>query len=76
MRPDPCSGSRIREKGPCKWSMFLAPVVAPVRRSPEVLGFCVGSPDNVELGTSCGRYYRVGCLSITDPGTPHLTHIP
>eukprot|EP00408_Alexandrium_pacificum_P025153 CAMPEP_0171205388 /NCGR_PEP_ID=MMETSP0790-20130122/26523_1 /TAXON_ID=2925 /ORGANISM="Alexandrium catenella, Strain OF101" /LENGTH=115 /DNA_ID=CAMNT_0011670903 /DNA_START=69 /DNA_END=416 /DNA_ORIENTATION=- len=24
--------------------------------------------DNNELGTACGRYYRVGCLSITDPG--------
>merc|ERR1711988_910043 len=24
--------------------------------------------NNVELGTSCGRYYRVSCLSITDPG--------
>lgn len=25
-------------------------------------------PDNVELGTACGRYYRVSCLSISDPG--------
>merc|ERR1712048_1021931 len=24
--------------------------------------------DNHELGTACGRYYRVSCLSITDPG--------
>mmetsp|Transcript_143465 Transcript_143465/g.248350 ORF Transcript_143465/g.248350 Transcript_143465/m.248350 type:complete len:117 (-) Transcript_143465:111-461(-) len=24
--------------------------------------------DNTELGTACGRYYRVSCLSITDPG--------
>mmetsp|Transcript_69469 Transcript_69469/g.199239 ORF Transcript_69469/g.199239 Transcript_69469/m.199239 type:complete len:114 (-) Transcript_69469:88-429(-) len=24
--------------------------------------------DNNELGTACGRYYRVCCLSITDPG--------
>merc|ERR1711988_1663165 len=24
--------------------------------------------DNNELGTACGRYYRVSCLSITDPG--------
>jgi large subunit ribosomal protein L30e len=24
--------------------------------------------DNVDLGTSCGRYYRVSCMSITDPG--------
>ncbi|CAE8587795.1 unnamed protein product, partial [Polarella glacialis] len=26
------------------------------------------SGDNNELGTACGRYYRVSCLSITDPG--------
>mmetsp|Transcript_68718 Transcript_68718/g.193970 ORF Transcript_68718/g.193970 Transcript_68718/m.193970 type:complete len:114 (+) Transcript_68718:94-435(+) len=24
--------------------------------------------DNNELGTACGRYYRVCCVSITDPG--------
>merc|ERR1740127_113250 len=24
--------------------------------------------DNNELGTACGRYYRVSCLSISDPG--------
>ena len=24
--------------------------------------------DNVDLGTACGRYYRVSVLSITDPG--------
>eukprot|EP01018_Ginkgo_biloba_P021198 Gb_02409 [translate_table: standard] len=24
--------------------------------------------NNVDLGTACGKYYRVGCLSITDPG--------
>jgi large subunit ribosomal protein L30e len=23
---------------------------------------------NIELGTACGKYYRVSCLSITDPG--------
>merc|ERR1712194_316920 len=26
------------------------------------------SGDNNELGTACGRYYRVGVMSITDPG--------
>lgn len=25
-------------------------------------------PDNVDLGTACGKYYRVCCLSIIDPG--------
>jgi len=24
--------------------------------------------DNNEMGTACGKYYRVSCLSITDPG--------
>ena len=24
--------------------------------------------DNNELGTACGKYFRVGVLSITDPG--------
>ena len=28
--------------------------------------FC--SSDNVDLGTACGKYYRVCCLSIIDPG--------
>lgn len=25
--------------------------------------------DNVDLGTACGKYFRVCCLSIIDPGT-------
>ena len=24
--------------------------------------------NNVDLGTACGKYFRVGCLSITDAG--------
>lgn len=24
--------------------------------------------NNIELGTACGKYFRVSCLSITDPG--------
>merc|ERR1711953_263993 len=24
--------------------------------------------DNIELGTACGKYFRVGCLIVTDPG--------
>ena len=23
---------------------------------------------NIDLGTACGKFYRVSCLSITDPG--------
>ncbi|KAF3520099.1 hypothetical protein DY000_02062247 [Brassica cretica] len=25
-------------------------------------------PYNVDLGTACGKYFRVSCLSIVDPG--------
>ena len=24
--------------------------------------------NNIELGTACGKYFRVSCLAITDPG--------
>lgn len=24
--------------------------------------------DNIDLGTACGKFFRVGCLSITDAG--------
>ena len=26
------------------------------------------SGNNIDLGTACGKYYRVCCLSITDAG--------
>jgi len=26
------------------------------------------SGKNIDLGTACGKYFRVSCLSITDPG--------
>lgn len=26
------------------------------------------SGDNVSLGTACGKYFRVGALSVIDPG--------
>jgi len=26
------------------------------------------SGNNIELGTACGKYFRVSCLAITDPG--------
>lgn len=26
------------------------------------------SGSNVDLGTACGKYFRVGALAITDPG--------
>lgn len=32
------------------------------------------SGNNIELGTACGRYYRVCTLSITDPGKQKLVY--
>lgn len=29
--------------------------------------------DNVDLGTACGKFHRVSCLSIIDPGNMHLS---
>lgn len=31
------------------------------------------SGNNVDLGTACGKYFRVGVLSITDPGDSDIT---
>ncbi|GFP89233.1 60S ribosomal protein l30 [Phtheirospermum japonicum] len=35
--------------------------------------------NNVDLGTACGKYFRVSCLSIVDPGprgdNPSVTHL-
>jgi large subunit ribosomal protein L30e len=33
----------------------------------EIVVFSCQS-DNVDLGTACGKYFRVCCLSIIDPG--------
>ncbi|KAL5714126.1 60S ribosomal protein L30 [Ranunculus cassubicifolius] len=32
------------------------------------LSFSFFFPDNVDLGTACGKYFRVSCLSIIDAG--------
>ena len=34
----------------------------------QLSSYIIYISDNVELGTACGRYYRVSCLSISDPG--------
>ncbi|CAN6460139.1 unnamed protein product [Victoria cruziana] len=31
--------------------------------------------NNVDLGTACGKYFRVCCLSITDPGESRTIHV-
>ena len=33
------------------------------------------SGNNIELGTACGKYYRVCTLSITDPGTVSINPV-
>ena len=32
--------------------------------------------DNVDLGTACGKYFRVSFLSIVDPGKKTKTYLP
>lgn len=32
--------------------------------------------NNIDLGTACGKYFRVGCLSITDPGDSDIIKEP
>eukprot|EP00462_Mataza_sp_D1_P003135 CAMPEP_0175102692 /NCGR_PEP_ID=MMETSP0086_2-20121207/8608_1 /TAXON_ID=136419 /ORGANISM="Unknown Unknown, Strain D1" /LENGTH=121 /DNA_ID=CAMNT_0016377591 /DNA_START=24 /DNA_END=389 /DNA_ORIENTATION=+ len=33
--------------------------------------------NNIDLGTACGKYFRVSCLSITDPGDSDIIrHMP
>ena len=31
--------------------------------------------NNIDLGTACGKYFRVGCLSITDAGDADISSI-
>ncbi len=31
------------------------------------------SGNNIELGTACGKFFRVGCLSITDAGDADIS---
>jgi large subunit ribosomal protein L30e len=31
--------------------------------------------NNIDLGTACGKYYRVGVLSITDPGDSDIIKV-
>ena len=57
MRKPPGNAKRLR------YQRFLE---TDLKRSP-LLPFPLFT-DNVDLGTSCGRYYRVSCMSITDPG--------
>jgi hypothetical protein len=38
-------------------------------------GILCFSTDNVDLGTACGKYFRVCCLSIIDPGKIFSFHL-
>ncbi|AAF17698.1 F28K19.15 [Arabidopsis thaliana] len=46
-------------------SKFLSSLARPVFKDSLFSCFC---EDNVDLGTACGKYFRVSCLSIVDPG--------
>ena len=50
---------------------YVHVVDAAVTRLTEICCFSCGVravSDNVDLGTACGKYFRVSSLSITDPG--------
>lgn len=40
--------------------------------SMEVRALRIYALGNIDLGTACGKFFRVGCLSITDSGDADL----
>lgn len=56
-------------------------VHAPIEYEPSrdltltLLAFCFSS-DNIDLGTACGKYFRVGVLSIVDAGDSDIISKP
>eukprot|EP00212_Chloropicon_laureae_P002318 CAMPEP_0197488492 /NCGR_PEP_ID=MMETSP1311-20131121/3423_1 /TAXON_ID=464262 /ORGANISM="Genus nov. species nov., Strain RCC856" /LENGTH=108 /DNA_ID=CAMNT_0043032539 /DNA_START=146 /DNA_END=472 /DNA_ORIENTATION=+ len=55
--------------------ILIASNIAPLRKSEieyyamlSKTGVHHYSGTNTDLGTACGKYFRVSCLSITDPG--------
>mmetsp|Transcript_12185 Transcript_12185/g.14428 ORF Transcript_12185/g.14428 Transcript_12185/m.14428 type:complete len:114 (-) Transcript_12185:175-516(-) len=57
------------------WLIIIAKNCPPLKRS-EIEYYAMLAQtgvhhytgNNIELGTACGKFYRVSCLSITDPG--------
>merc|ERR1739846_171835 len=55
----------------------------PALRKSEIEYYCMLSKtflhhydgSNTELGTACGRLFRVGCMSITNPGDSDILHM-
>ena len=63
--------------GTCAAKLILISSNCPRLRKSEIEYYAMLAKDtgvhhyqgnNVDLGTACGRYYRVSCCSITDPG--------
>ncbi len=57
------------------WLVIISKNCPPLKRSEiEYYAMLCHTPvhhyagNNIELGTACGKYFRVSCLSITDPG--------
>ncbi|KAI4963343.1 hypothetical protein ZWY2020_014996 [Hordeum vulgare] len=48
--------------------IILANNCPPLRKSEIEYYAMLAKINNVDLGTACGKYYRVCCLSILDPG--------
>lgn len=60
---------------PC--SVALPSTIILAVRCPPLLPLLTDSSfpvlDNIDLGTACGKYFRVGVLSITDAGDSDIT---
>jgi hypothetical protein len=54
---------------------FQAPLMFCIKGYSWSNGILCFSTDNVDLGTACGKYFRVCCLSIIDPGKIFSFHL-
>jgi large subunit ribosomal protein L30e len=60
---------------PAAWLVIIADNCPPLKKS-EIEYYAMLAKtgvhhytgNNIDLGTACGKYFRVSCLSITDPG--------
>eukprot|EP00300_Choanocystis_sp_HF-7_P002533 c11925_g1_i1.p1 GENE.c11925_g1_i1~~c11925_g1_i1.p1 ORF type:complete len:116 (-),score=18.82 c11925_g1_i1:48-395(-) len=66
-----------------KSKMVILSKNCPAIRKSEIEYYCMLSKthlhhydgSNTELGTACGKYFRVGCMSITNPGDSDILRI-
>lgn len=57
------------EVGTCNFCIVYGSFLLPLG---SLIIFLFVSSDNVDLGTACGKYFRVCCLSVIDPGNAKI----